>query len=121
MDKAKSILIVEDDHDVRGALAALLEGEGYRVIEAQDGASALDRLRSSLEFCLILLDLYMPGMNGWRFRDEQRRDPSIADIPVIVVSADSTAREKAAAMGAVEAMVKPVDFDRLLQLVGAYC
>jgi CheY-like chemotaxis protein len=121
MPADETILIVEDDGDVRGAMAALLEGEGYHVIEAEDGAVALRHLHSPLRFCLILLDLFMPVMNGWKFRDEQRRDPSIADIPVIVVSADSAARQKAAALGAVEAMVKPVNFDRLLELVAAYC
>jgi CheY-like chemotaxis protein len=121
MTHDKSILIVEDDRDVRGAMAALLEGEGYTVIEAEDGERALRHLRSSTLVCLILLDLFMPVMNGWKFRDEQLRDPSIAAIPVIVVSADAGARQKAAKLGAVGAMVKPIDFERLLDLVAAHC
>jgi CheY-like chemotaxis protein len=121
MSNDRNILIVEDDSDVRGAMAALLEGEGYQVIEAEDGAAALRHLRSSEDVCLILLDLFMPVMNGWKFRDEQRRDPRIADIPVVVVSADAAAPQKAAALGAVDAMVKPSNFDRLLKLVAEYC
>jgi CheY-like chemotaxis protein len=121
MTHDRSILIVEDDRDVRGAMAALLEGEGYKVIEADDGERALHHLRSSTPFCLILLDLFMPVMNGWKFRDEQLRDPQIADIPVIVVSADTAAPRKAADLGAVDALVKPIDFDRLLDLVAAHC
>jgi len=121
MTHGKNILIVEDDDDVRGAIAALLEGEGYEVTEAENGAAALRHLRSSSLFCLILLDLFMPVMNGWAFRDEQRQDPRIADIPVVVVTADAEGRTKAAALGAIDAMVKPLDFDRLLRLVADYC
>jgi CheY-like chemotaxis protein len=121
MSDTRSILVVEDDHDVRGAVAALLEGEGYSVVEASHGEEALRHLRSSAPFCLILLDLYMPVMNGWRFRDEQLRDPTLAAIPVIVVSADAGTLDKAAALGAVEGMVKPIRFERLLELVAAHC
>lgn len=117
----KRILIVEDDDDVRGALAAVLETEGYSVVEAAHGEEALRQLRTPVEFCLILLDLFMPTMNGWAFRAEQQRDPEIASIPVIVISADAAAASRAAALGAVAAMGKPVDFDRLLQLIDQYC
>ena len=55
----KRVLIVEDDEDVRSALAALLEGEGYSVVEAAHGAEALTQLRSRDEICLIVLDLWM--------------------------------------------------------------
>ena len=121
MTHDKSILIVEDDDDVRESLAAFLEGEGYPVVEARDGAEALRQLRSSTEFCLILLDLFMPVMNGWSFRDEQLRDPTLAAVPVIVVSADVGAHEKAATLGAVDALVKPIHFDRLRVTVEQHC
>lgn len=115
------ILIVEDDDDLRGALAAYLEGAGYTVVEAEDGKVALDQLRASRLFCLILLDLFMPVMNGWAFRAEQLRDPNVASIPVVVVSADTGTARKATALGAVGHLVKPVDFGRLLALVAQYC
>jgi CheY-like chemotaxis protein len=115
------ILIVEDDDDVRGALAAFLEGEGYEVIEAGDGAEALRRLRADGDVCLIVLDLFMPVMNGWAFRAEQLRDPKLADIPVLVISADSAAREKGARLGAVESMVKPIELSRLRDTVATHC
>ena len=117
----KSILIVEDDDDVREALAAFLEGEGYTIVEARDGQEALRCLRSSTEFCLILLDLFMPVMNGWSFRREQLNDEKIAAIPVVVISADRNAPENAIDMGAVDAMVKPIHFDRLRTTVGVHC
>jgi CheY-like chemotaxis protein len=117
----RSILIVEDDEDVRGALAAVLEEEGYSVLEARHGEEALRTLRGPDTVCLILLDLFMPTMNGWAFRDEQRRDPELAAIPVIVLSADGAALKSAGSMGVVDYMVKPVDFDRLLKLVALHC
>jgi CheY-like chemotaxis protein len=121
MDHDKSILIVEDDDDVREALAAFLEGEGYPVVEARDGQEALRCLRSTTEFCLILLDLFMPVMNGWSFRREQLNDAKLASIPVVVISADRSAPERAIDLGAVEAMVKPIHFDRLRATVGLHC
>lgn len=117
----RSILIVEDDEDVRGALVAVLESEGYSVLEARHGGEALARLREPMPVCLILLDLFMPTMNGWAFRDEQLRDPHLSEIPVIVLSADDVAAKKAATSGVVDFMVKPVDFDRLLKLVAHHC
>ena len=120
-DDKRSILIVEDDDDVRGALAAVLEEEGYSVLEARHGEEALRALRGPVAVCLILLDLFMPTMNGWAFRDAQRRDPDLSAIPVIVLSADSAAVKSAASMGVVDYMVKPVDFDRLLKLIALHC
>ena len=117
----EKILIVEDDDDVREALAAFLEGEGYEVAEAGDGAEALRQLRSGGEFCLIVLDLFMPVMNGWAFRAEQMNDPRLASIPVVVISADSAAAKRAVSPGIVAAMTKPVEFGSLLNVVGKHC
>jgi len=117
----RSILIVEDDEALRGAIVAYLEGEGYSVVEAENGAIALDRLRTSGEFCMILLDLFMPVMNGWAFRAEQLRDPALAGIPLMVVTADARAPDKASELGAVAYMAKPLDLERLLALVGEHC
>src|SRR5437763_14895472 len=93
------ILIVEDDTDVREAMAIFLAGEGYKVVEAGHGAEALDQLRSATVFCLILLDLYMPVMDGWAFRAEQLRDAALAAIPVIVISADDSASRRGRGLG----------------------
>src|SRR5437867_5669934 len=85
--QAKSILIVEDDADVRGALTAVLESEGYSVVEAAHGQEALQHLRANAAgFCMILLDLWMPVMNGWEFRAEQLKDPTLAEVPVMSVT-----------------------------------
>jgi CheY-like chemotaxis protein len=119
--EAHRILVVEDDEDVRGALAVVLESRGYDVVEARDGGEALHRLRSGANVCLILLDIFMPGMDGWAFRTEQMKDPALARIPVLVITADSTAARTAVAGGAVSAMTKPIEFDQLLRLVEQHC
>jgi len=81
------VLVIEDNTEVRQALVALLEAEGYSVIEAVDGVSALRLLRAGeVRPCLIVLDLMMPRMSGWDFRMEQSRDRRFAAIPVVVVS-----------------------------------
>jgi CheY-like chemotaxis protein len=117
----RSILLVEDDAAVREALAAFLEGAGYPVVEAGDGAEALGRLRHADGVGLILLDLMMPVMSGWEFRDAQRRDPRLAEIPVVVVTADHEALERATTAGLAGCLLKPVDLTELLGLVERYC
>jgi CheY-like chemotaxis protein len=115
-----SVLIVEDDDDVRGALVAYLEAEGYSVLEAADGADALRVLRGGT-VCLVLLDLWMPNMNGWEFRAAQAKEPAVADVPVVVISADHAAAKKAATLGVVASMTKPVELPQLLDYVARYC
>ena len=79
--------VVDDDPDMREALRLVLELRGYSVEEAADGQRALELLRSNPGCCLILLDLMMPGMNGWQFRKAQQEAPELAAIPVVVLSA----------------------------------
>ena|SRR5689334_13769154 len=118
----KSVMIVEDDLEARESLAAVLASEGYSVMLAADGRAALDALRRApSDVCIILLDLFMPVMNGWAFRDEQARDPELAGIPVVVITADAAAAQRIRKLGVAAAMTKPVDFDRLLATVDTYC
>src|ERR1700752_3322578 len=105
------ILVVDDDPDVRTALAAVLETHGYDVVEAENGREALDRLRNGPAVCLILLDLFMPEMDGWAFRVKKKKTPAHAAIPVVVMTADSAAAIRALAPGVVAAMTKPVEFE----------
>ena len=110
--QGRSLLIVEDDDDIREALFGLLRMEGYAVEGCANGKEALARLRKYAPPDVILLDLMMPVMDGWQFRVEQRRDPVLASIPVVALSADST--PKAAAIDAEAYLKKPVDFDTLV-------
>lgn len=113
-----AILIVEDDRDIAETLAEILEYNGYEALTAGNGKEALDKLRQVEKLPrLILLDLMMPVMDGWQFREAQSGDPALAHVPVIIVSAHVRARETAAQLGAVGWLKKPVDLDTLLQAV----
>ena len=118
MPENHSILVVEDDQDVREAMVQVLESEGYVAVPAGDGEEAVDRLRDGLEPCLILLDLMMPRMDGWQFIEHQRQQQS--SIPIVVVSAYGSG-EQVRATGIAEYMRKPVDIDALLALVARFC
>jgi len=117
-DKSETVLLVEDDFDLRDALVPILEYEGHHVVSAANGKEALDRLQTMPATpSLILLDLMMPVMGGEEFRAEQLRDPRLAAIPVVVVSARAQAAEKAARMGALACLQKPFDVEELLDVV----
>jgi len=81
-----SVLVVDDEIELREAMAETLARAGFDVLSARDGEEALRKLRA-FHPSLVLLDLTMPRMNGWQFRAAQRADPDVAAIPVIVVSA----------------------------------
>jgi CheY-like chemotaxis protein len=88
----RTVMVVEDDALIRELVIDILGQEGFTAVGARDGAEALDRLRQErLRPALILLDLMMPGMNGWQFRAEQLKDPVLARIPVVVMSASDGA------------------------------
>ncbi|MEP7132744.1 MAG: response regulator [Acidobacteriota bacterium] len=116
-----TVLVVEDDDDLRGALADILLEEGYDVVDAAHGAAALDLLRGSRDFCAILLDMRMPIMGGVEFRRAQLRDPRLSSIPVVLFSADARDREEAERLGTAGSLSKPVDILQLLEAVAALC
>src|SRR4029079_16645543 len=113
------VLIVEDDADLREMMAQILTLEGFNPATATNGREALEYLRRGDAPQLILLDLMMPVMDGWEFQRERRRDPNLADVPVVVLSALDEVRAGEAATH--EFMKKPLDFERLLQIVKGYC
>jgi CheY-like chemotaxis protein len=115
-----SVMIVEDDPDTREMLERFLELEGFHVRTAANGQLALESLRHDNALSVILLDLMMPVMNGWQFREAQVRDPRLAGIPVVVVTA-AGARDSIPAIAADAWLSKPVDLDRLLATIGSVC
>jgi CheY-like chemotaxis protein len=121
-DCQRTILVVDDDASIREALADLLGDEGYRVTTATNGAEALSLLRppDELRPCVILLDLMMPVMNGQEFYLEQQRDPALAAIPIVVISADGNVALKASAFGG-EYLAKPVRLETVLGVLGRIC
>lgn len=114
---AKHILVVEDDLDIRGILTELLENSGYEVTEAVNGADALEKLKTDTSFNLILLDLMMPIMDGFEFRSQQKNDPRISKIPVVVMSADGQADEKTRRAEVNAYLKKPLDMHHFLATV----
>ena len=116
------VLVVDDDEAIRESLADLLGDEGYRVLTATNGAEALSLLRppAKLRPCVILLDLMMPIMNGQEFYAEQQRDPTLAAIPIVVISADKNVALKATGING-EFLPKPVRLDTVLGVLGRHC
>jgi CheY-like chemotaxis protein len=110
-----SVLVVDDESDIREAVSEVLADEGYVVHGAGDGAEALRKARA-VHPNIVLLDLMMPGMNGWEFRAAQKGDPELSDIPVVVLSALG----RVAGMDAARFIQKPFDLDELLDAVRQY-
>src|SRR4051812_7430638 len=106
---------------LREALELTLRLEGYGVATAREGQQALDRLRDGLDPCVILLDLSMPGKDGWQFRNEQMRDANLARIPVIVCSATEAGDPRARCLAVEHHLRKPVGFDSLLETLASCC
>lgn len=115
------ILLVEDNLDVLDVTRILLEAEGYAVATAVNGADALALLRGGLRPCLIVLDLSMPVMDGWEFRDEQRADPELRAIPTIVYSAVGPSDDAIDALGVDGAFAKGGDPGPMLDRIAVLC
>jgi CheY-like chemotaxis protein len=115
---AKKIFVVEDDKDIRHNMKLLLESEGYAVEVAENGQVALDMLNAgSFTPSLIVLDLMMPVMDGFQFREVQEKLPHISQIPVVIMTADGHVEEKKMRVGAVAGLRKPANVDEILSMV----
>lgn len=113
------ILVVDDEEALVNVIASVLEDEGYPVVAANDGATALAFLRRHPTTCLAFLDLMMPGMDGWQLRRAMLAEPSLATIPVVIVSAlvtgDMDELRPAAVLG------KPFKLDHILDAAQNHC
>jgi len=107
---ADTVLVVEDEDAARAGMEQLLRAAGYEAVGAPNGQAALELLRSGVRVKVIILDLMMPVMDGWAFRREQLRDPSLAHIPVIVLSA----LHHGWVEGVPPTLPKPIDMKQLL-------
>ncbi len=119
MAEPMSILVIDDDVDIREVLSEVLGERGYDVTVAKDGASALDALRT-LKPSLILLDLNMPVMDGVEFRRCQQKDPALAGIPTIVMSAVDQMETRTKDLDLAAALAKPIDLRHLLAMIETY-
>ena len=115
------ILVVDDDDDIRETLRQVLADEGYAVDTAMNGLEALNQLRSATPPpSLILLDLMMPVLNGFEFQLAKSRDPLLASIPVIIVSASLDARARTRSMHPIGVLEKPISLEALLASVARH-
>jgi CheY-like chemotaxis protein len=114
------VLIVDDSAETREAIVTLLQAKGYSVATAASVDEALQRLREGLAPCLILLDLLMTGKDGFEFRREQRADPDLATIPVVIYSGHHNVYYSALEMGVSAYFQKPVDPEDFLKAVETY-
>jgi CheY-like chemotaxis protein len=114
MKPARTILVVDDDPEIRESIADLLRDEGYQVAVASHGGEALEQVRNGARPDLIVLDLMMPVMDGWQFLDERTRDAALRAIPVVVVSATPETLQPPDTCAFIR---KPMRLDDLLDVV----
>src|SRR5262249_43275694 len=113
VDDCFAVLVVDDDPDIRETFREVMEAEGCRVVCAEDGAAALDMIARGLRPTVVVLDLMMPAMSGWEVLSRIRADRSLADMPVVVMSA---AGNRTIPPGATQFLKKPVDLDTVIEL-----
>jgi two-component system, chemotaxis family, chemotaxis protein CheY len=117
VNPAKTVLVVDDDVDFLDTVVLVLESRGYRVMTARGGDEALRRLTEGPRPSLILLDLMMPGMHGWEFRDRLLAMPELSSVPVVVLSGDHTALRCRPPPELEACLAKPVGLQALLEAV----
>ncbi len=122
MSAKHRVLVVDDEEMIRESIVEILEDSGYQPIAAVDGRDALAKLKTANPRpCVILLDLMMPGMNGWSFREQQRGDPELAPIPVIILSANPDLASNARDLDVADYLEKPLRVAALLERVRHHC
>jgi len=122
MEPASNILVVDDSGTNLFLLQRLLEDEGYDVIALENPREALDYLSGPSHIDLILLDIMMPGIDGFKFLEEVKASEDLRNIPVIMVTArnDRESQQKALDRGAADYMTKPLDLNQLKELISKY-
>jgi len=110
------VVVVEDDEDTRELLKTVLQRRGYRVATAPDGLDGLDLLRTTDSVCFVLVDLFMPRMDGFGMLRAMVNDPKLANLPVCL----STSAPNAAPLG-VACLPKPIDLPRLFAMIALHC
>lgn len=113
------VLVVEDEHDIRRMMVLLLRSYGYETVTASHGGEALDEMRRRRP-CVVLLDVQMPVMDGWEFRETQLRDPSIRDVPIVCITGLHDPDEVTRRLG-VPCLPKPANFSDVIREVERAC
>ena len=114
----RTVLVVDDEKDIRDAFKTILETEGYRVLTASSGKACLDVLKKEKKVCLVILDILMPKMTGITCLKKIRElYPTLKVLIVTVVGGEET-QDKAVRLGIEGYLIKPVGKESLLQTVG---
>ncbi|MGH9372108.1 MAG: response regulator [Vicinamibacterales bacterium] len=113
------VLIVEDDDDIREMMGLLLRSHGYETMSAANGLEALEQMRERRP-CIVLLDIHMPLVSGWEFRQRQLEDPALASVPVVCITALFDPEDVVRKMG-IPCLAKPPDFPSVIHEVEAAC
>jgi CheY-like chemotaxis protein len=116
----RSVLVVDDDRDIRETMRELLEGEGWTVSVAKNGVEALERMRADRPG-LVLLDLFMPVMDGAEVCVQRNADPELSKIPVVVISAAPGLDQRLQELSITGHLEKPLRIDDLFATVARYC
>jgi len=114
------VLLVDDDQAVREMFSQALHLAGFDVMEASTGGEAFELLRTNTQIGVILLDLKMPDMDGWRFRLAQRTDPRMAAIPTIITTGAPLSEVLDCDLKAADYLLKPVGLEHLISVVAHY-
>ncbi|NTX63582.1 response regulator [Myxococcus sp. CA051A] len=115
-----TVMVVEDEDEVRLGISEILEGRDYKVVPASNGQVALELLRQGLRPGLILLDIRMPVMDGETFYNACRADPALSSIPLLILSADAATAVKLTRGGASGFLAKPVQPETLLRAIETF-
>ncbi len=118
---ATSVLVIDDFDPTREAVVTLIQMHGLDAIGAQSGPDALDLLQAGMRPCVVLLDLRMPGMDGWETWERMKAVPELADTPVVILSADVADDTRASRVGIREFLRKPIHARDLLAAIEKYC
>ena len=114
----KKVLVVDDSETIRQHVAEALTGAGFKVVEASDGAAGLQRV-SEHDFCMIILDVNMPLLNGLEMLERLKQDPKSASIPVVMLTTEAQRSmiERARQNGAKAWLIKPIKVESLVSTV----
>jgi len=119
MSKPGNILIVDDSGTNLFLLQRLLEDEGYSVVITEDSKEGLNYVSKNSDVSLILLDIMMPGLDGFEFMEQLSDNGKLADIPVVMVTArdDGESQKKAVDLGAKDYITKPLDLQKVISII----
>jgi CheY-like chemotaxis protein len=115
------VLVIDDEEPMRRMYRKSLGRAGFDVVVESAATAGLQRLRDDPSIRLVLLDLNMPEMDGWAFREEQRADPLLREVPTVIITGASMPELVGRELHAAEYLLKPVKADHLVSVVAEFC